>query len=157
MKNRLLWFQLYYVTQVCINVVFIAYYVFLTFKQRQSCLNLATTKQDGTPAEEDVKSTFTTAFVIGFILHVINFTVCTFIEPVVRIVAFERDPSDNSGPKYSTLFLIGFSLDFLFRCGFIVFSVWQIILVSSAGVVSCMKEQETLAHDATWMKNLAIA
>ena len=157
MKDGLLWFQAYYVTQVCINVVFIAYYVYLAFKQRQSCINSSAAKPDGTPTGEDLKSTFTTAFVIGFILFVINFTVCTFIEPVVRLVAFERDRLEENAPKYSTLFLIGFSLDIIFRCGFIVFSVWQISLVSSVGVAGCMKEFETLAHDANWMKNLAIA
>jgi len=77
-----------------------------------------------------VKSSFTTIFIVGFILHVINFTVATFIEPVVRLVAFARDPAIRDAPRYSSLFLIGYGIDILFRCGFIVFSIIQTVHVS---------------------------
>ena len=73
----------------------------------------------------NVTTTFSVSFVLGFILHTINFTFGTFVEPCVRLISLSggsnrRDPDE---PRYSNLFVIGFLTDFVYRFGFLVFSV----------------------------------
>ena len=46
-------------------------------------------KPDGSGGA-DVKSNFTSAFVVGFVMHVANFTIGTFVEPVLRIMKNSR-------------------------------------------------------------------
>jgi len=109
----------------------------MVFKQRESCIN----KQDGTSKGNDVKSYFTAAFILGFILHLINFTLHTFVEPVLRLTALKRDPSDKDAPRYSTLLLIGFGFDIVFRGFFIAFSIWQLLFLGKDSVTECMAEK----------------
>ena len=67
------------------NIVFAAYYIAFAFKQRDACSHTIT-KEGGIQETINVSSTFNVSFVAGFVLHLINFTVCTFIEPCVRVV-----------------------------------------------------------------------
>ena len=86
-------------------------------------------------------------------MHSINFTVCTFVEPCVRLVSLSSPvKADPSKPKYSNWYIFGYATDIAFRLGFIIFSVGQIALVNSQGV----KSTQSLAYDASWMKHLAV-
>ena len=68
------------------NVVFVAYYVLLAFKQREAC-TFDSAKKDGAKVSENVSTTFNVSFILGFSLHIINFTIGTFVEPCVRLVS----------------------------------------------------------------------
>ena len=120
-KRRVVWFQLYYLIYTLTNVVFVAYYILLAFKQRDSC-TYESAKKDGTKVSENVTTTFSVSFIFGFALHTINFTIGTFVEPCVRLVSLEA-PRKPDEPRYSNLFMIGFITDFVFRFGFIAFSI----------------------------------
>lgn len=91
LTDRLLWFQLYYVVQIVVTSVFIAYYVYLAFKFRESCIKDDSAKPDGSGGD-DVKSAFTGAFVFGFVMHSVNMTIGTFVEPVLRLMNHARSP-----------------------------------------------------------------
>ena len=84
-----MWFQIYFVIQVITNVVFVAYYTFLAFKQRESCTH-EVTKKDDSKVNENISSTFAAAFIIGFAMHSVNFTIGTFIEPCIRLVSLSK-------------------------------------------------------------------
>ena len=36
-RRRIVWYQIYFLVYILINVVFVAYYIALAFKQRDSC------------------------------------------------------------------------------------------------------------------------
>ena len=90
---------MYYVLNVAVAIVFMAYYVYLAFKPREQCSYDSVSK--GKPQTENVGSIITAVFVVGFILHTINFTIHTFVEPCVRLMRFQdrrdsqRDSQDN--------------------------------------------------------------
>ena len=83
---------------------------------------MACAKKDGTKVSENVTTTFSVSFIFGFALHTINFTIGTFVEPCVRLVSLEA-PRKLDEPRYSNLFMIGFITDFVFRFGFMAFSI----------------------------------
>ena len=64
---------------------------------------------------------------------------------------------DCQPAAYSTWYKVAFVVDALFRFGIINFSFIQLTLVSSAGVVHCIKEEKALAEGADWLKSFAIA
>ena len=134
-KKSFRWFQIYYVVQVATNVVFIAYYVVMAFKPRESCV-FDKVKADGSKVQEDVSSAITAAFIAGFFLHMINFTICTFIEPCIRLVSLSS-PSKDGEKQYSTLNLVGYFSDLAFRLGFLIFSVSQFQTARSPGAAFC--------------------
>lgn len=82
--KRLLWFQIYYIVQVVWSVIMNAYYIMLSAKDREACIVQTSSK---VMALEDVSASLTRSFIAGFVLHMINLTVNTFVEPCVRIVA----------------------------------------------------------------------
>ena len=148
--------------QVIVTVVFIAYYIIMAFKQREPCMaDASSAKKDGGDNKQDnISTVFAVSFIAGFILHTINFTVSTFLEPCVRLVTLlplaQKDQAAEES-KYSMTYLIGYSSDLLFRFGFIAFSVGQLALLGSAGVSKCAEEVKELGGDAHWMRNLATA
>ena len=95
MKKRILWYQIYYVVQVVVTVLFVAYYVMLAFKQREAC-EVDTVKK-GSTEKENISSAITVTFIAGFVFHAINFTIGTFIEPCVRLTLI-ADPKDKEKP-----------------------------------------------------------
>lgn len=150
-----MWFQIYFVVQVITNVVFVAYYTVMAFKQRDACSHTVK-KEDGSNVDENVSSTFAVSFIVGFAMHSINFTIGTFIEPCLRLVSLSK-PSKDSQPQYSTVFVIGVVCDLVFRFGFLTFSVAQIALLGSEGVKHCSSTKDALGYDANWMQSLAVA
>ena len=103
------------------NVIFIAYYIILAFKVRESC-SFDSVKLDGTKVSVNVSSTFNALFVLGFVLHIINFTIGTFVEPCVRIISLAASRK-SAESEYSNLYLVGFITDLVYRFGFIAFTV----------------------------------
>lgn len=154
-KKKALSFKIYFVIQMVVNVVFVAYYVMLAFKQREAC-TFNNVKKDGTAVTENVSTTFSVSFVFGFILHAINLTIGTFVEPCVRLTSLAA-PKDPEEPRFSNLYLVGFTSDMVFRLGFLTFSVAQLGLIGSNAVQSCTVTTPALLIDATWMQNLAVS
>ena len=102
------------------NVIFIAYYLKFVFKSRLPCIH-EFTKADGTQVKQNVSATFNLAFVVGLLLHLVNFTVCTFLEPATRMLQFLHPPQEG-GSKHSKMFVVGYLIDLVFRVSFILFS-----------------------------------
>ena len=88
-STRILWFQIYFVVQVVFSVIMISYYIMLAAKPRDVCtVQVANNTATST---ENVSGSLTASFVAGFFLHLINFTVNTFVEPCVRLVAMNKE------------------------------------------------------------------
>ena len=123
-KKRMLFFQIYYVMQVIVSVVFVAYYVLMAFKQREA-YEVETLKKgaDKNVQKENVSSALTVAFMTGFVLHSINFTIGTFVEPCVRLTTLQSDREVNQPKTYSNITMIAFGTDVSFRLAFIIFSI----------------------------------
>ena len=135
--------------------MFVAYYVVMAFKTRESCT--FTVSKDGKSLNENISSTFSVSFITGFFLHSINFTVSTFIEPCVRLTSLSKKSQIENDYKYSNMFIVGYVSDLSFRFGFMCLSVAQLALLGSDGVEFCRKDKPILAYDAGWMSSLAIA
>ena len=126
-----------------------AYYVVMAFKQREQCV-FDGVKADGSKISEDVSTSITATFIAGFFLHIINFTICTFIEPCIRLVALTNRKKDSGESQYGTVFLVGYFSDIAFRLGFLIFSVSQLSLAKSPGAAFC-KSKPILAYDMNWL------
>jgi len=123
-KKRMLFFQIYYVMQVIVSVVFVAYYVLMAFKQREP-YEVETLKKgaDKNVQKENISSALTVAFMTGFVLHSINFTIGTFVEPCVRLTTLQSDREADKPKSYSNFTMIAFGTDVSFRLAFIIFSI----------------------------------
>ena len=97
----------------------VAYYILMAFKQRDVCL--AVSPSDPTQTE-NMSRAVTASFIAGFVLHLINFTVGTFVEPCVRLISLSS-PRKAEEPSHSNWFMIGYSADAIFRLSFVVFSI----------------------------------
>ena len=102
-------------------MTFIAYYIILAFKQREAC-NFDSAKKDGTKVSVNVSSTFNVLFILGFALHVINFTIGTIVEVYVRFIYLSA-PRKVEESQYTILYLVGYVTDLVYRFGFLAFSV----------------------------------
>ena len=150
--KRLLWFQIYYIVQVVWSVVMNAYYIMLASKDREACI-VQTAASSGAKLE-DVSASLTRSFIAGFVLHMINLTINTFIEPCIRIVALDGTRRRPNEPRFSNWYMIGYASDITFRLAFVIFSIGQLILLGSDGVAKCGAKPELL-YDSNWLRSLA--
>ena len=112
-------------------MVFVAYYVLMAFKQREPCeVDTLKKSTENSVVKENAASSLTVAFMAGFILHSINFTIGTFFEPCVRLTNMqsagekqEANANNSGGFKYSTWFMVGYGADISFRAAFMLFSI----------------------------------
>ena len=148
-QQRVLWFWVYFLAQTAINAIFISYYVYHTFRRRESCEYVPVDKPG---SKQNVSTSISVLFSLGLILHSINFVICVFIEPCMRIYNLRQ----QSG-SYSTLYIVAFGADVLFRFGIIVFSVMQLALLGTSGVAHCTQQKESLLESVSWLRGLAIA
>ena len=127
LKKRTMQFQIYYVAQIIMNVIYLSYYIAMAFKKREDCI-IPLVGKDGAK-NQNVTAAFSFNFIIGFILALTNFTICTFIEPCIRLSILKKKPSGegDAAPEgasnYSTGYLAAYWSDIAFRLSFIVFSV----------------------------------
>ena len=108
------------------NVIYLSYYIAMAFKKREDCIVPAVGK--GGAKDQNVTAAFSFNFLIGFILALTNFTICTFIEPCIRLSVLKKsnsggDAAPEGASNYSTGYLAAYWSDIAFRFGFIVFSV----------------------------------
>lgn len=99
-----------------------AYYIMLAAKDRDACI-VSTSSNAVTMGLEDVSGSLTRSFIAGFVLHMINLTVNTFVEPCVRIVALDGSRRKVNEPRYSNWYMIGYASDATFRLSFLIFSI----------------------------------
>ena len=98
-----------------------------------------------TPAEECVAPGSTSnaskgmimVFLIGFLLHMINYVIATFVEPILRRELAEKIEREGISSETRRLFWTSFLLEHLFRVIFVLFSLYQLITVGSPAVVFC--------------------
>ena len=108
-------------------MIYLAYYIAMVFKKREDCIVPAVGK--GGAKDQNVTASFSLSFLIGFILALTNFTICTFIEPCMRFTVLKKKPSEageaapEGASNYGTGYLAAYFSDIAFRFGFIVFSV----------------------------------
>mmetsp|Transcript_6251 Transcript_6251/g.8362 ORF Transcript_6251/g.8362 Transcript_6251/m.8362 type:complete len:92 (+) Transcript_6251:294-569(+) len=91
----MLWFQIYFVVQVIFGVIMICYYLMLAAKPRDACT--VTTVSKTTTMQENISGSLTASFVAGFALHLINFTVNTFVEPCIRLITLSHVANREAG------------------------------------------------------------
>ena len=108
------------------NVIYLSYYIAMAFKKREDCIVPAVGKSGA--KDQNVTAAFSFNFLIGFILALTNFTICTFIEPCIRLSVLKKsnnggDAAPEGASNYSTGYLAAYWSDIAFRFGFIVFSV----------------------------------
>ena len=151
--QRILWFQIYFVVQVVFSVIMISYYIMLAAKPRDACI--VNTVNSTSTQQENVSGSLTASFVAGFFLHLINFTVNTFVEPCVRLISLNKEGRLEGQPKFSNWFMAGFAADAIFRASFLIFSIGQLIMVGSDGMGDCSKRMPALNYDANWLRSLA--
>ena len=144
---------MYYLIQVLFSVVMTAFYIMMASKPREACSAL-TFSADNQPSQENVSGSLTASFVCGFILHIINFVVNTFVEPCIRLssVDNEREPGQS---RYSNWFIVGILVDSIFRLAFLTFSIGQLFLLGSDSVAKCSADVPSLGYDANWLRSLA--
>ena len=101
-----------------------------------------------------MSGSLTASFVCGFVLHIINFVVNTFVEPCIRLTSLdnEREPGQS---RYSNWLIVGILGDTIFRLAFLTFSMGQLFLLGSDGVARCSNDIPGLGYDANWLRSLA--
>lgn len=96
-------------------------------------------------------------FIIGFTLHMVNFVIATFIEPVLRKELAEIIARSGVSNESRRMFWMSFLLENLFRVAFVLFSLYQIMTVGSPQIAFCAQQSDALTIPAVWTFNLAMS
>lgn len=106
-----------------VSVISLSFYAVMAF----------TTHEDCTPPGDidSVSNKLQMVFIVGFSLHAVNFVTSTFVEPALRSELVYRLENRGVSNQTRNLFWTSFLLEHLFRVGFVLFSIYQIILAGN--------------------------
>ena len=98
-----------------VNALSISFYSVMTFVSHKEC---------NTPAGGSVTPLITATFLIGFVIHLINFVVNTYVEPIYRVRIFKLSEKHGQNTEASGLFWNIFIVDHAFRGLIVLFSFY---------------------------------
>ena len=133
--------------QIIVNAFSLSFYAVMTFLPHQEC---------ETPDESNATPILKATFIIGFVVHSINFFVVTYVEPTFRAQIHKLTENDEWNTKVASLFWNVFWSDYAFKGLIILFSFYQLVIVNTPDVKFCAMTSGALRTPATWTYNLAL-
>ena len=103
----------------------------------------ATCKQDTLDASNPTEI-LVLNFIVGFILHLVNFILATFVEPSLRASYWEIFKKQGETAEVRRILITIETIEYIFRFLFLLFSAYQIVSLGDPGVVYCTQEVKAL-------------
>ena len=132
-----------------VNVASLSFYMVMTFTPHQECIPMG--------SKSSSTSILTATYIIGFSLHLVNFVIATFVEPVLRKEMKKKVAEQGMSSEARRLINTSFILEHAFRVAFILFSFWQLVMINGPGIAYCKEKSKALEEPINWVFLLAMS